>query len=125
MTLPNERAAPELDPGEDLADLDDRRLCPDGNCLGVLDVYGRCPICGAEGEPARTAVAAGAGRAENEAAPSPAEPPDSAEARSTSSGGSGDEGDDWQARALCSDGDCIGVLDAEGVCKVCGKRAAA
>lgn len=123
--MPDPRADPELDPGEDLAELDDRRLCPDGNCLGVLDVYGRCPICGAQGEPARAAVAVAAGRAEAEAAQAPATPPDTAEPRGASTGGSGDEADDWQTRALCPDGDCIGVLDAEGICKVCGKRAAA
>jgi predicted amidophosphoribosyltransferase len=24
----------------------DRRLCPDGNCIGILDENGRCVICG-------------------------------------------------------------------------------
>jgi hypothetical protein len=31
------------------------------------------------------------------------------------------EADDFSARILCSDGACIGVINEEGVCKVCGK----
>jgi predicted amidophosphoribosyltransferase len=26
-----------------------RRLCPDGNCIGILDESGRCVICGLSG----------------------------------------------------------------------------
>lgn len=29
-------------------------------------------------------------------------------------------GDDWDRRILCSDGDCIGIVGADGRCKVCG-----
>ncbi len=29
---------------------------------------------------------------------------------------------DFSARILCSDGTCIGVINEEGICKVCGKR---
>ncbi len=29
--------------------------------------------------------------------------------------------DDFSARILCSDGTCIGVIDEQGLCKVCGK----
>ena len=28
---------------------------------------------------------------------------------------------DFDNRILCSDGTCIGVIDEQGVCKVCGK----
>ncbi len=31
------------------------------------------------------------------------------------------EGIDFSARVLCSDGTCIGVINEEGICKVCGK----
>lgn len=27
---------------------------------------------------------------------------------------------DWEVRTLCSDGNCIGVIGADGRCKVCG-----
>ena len=29
--------------------------------------------------------------------------------------------DEWARRILCSDGDCIGVIGADGRCKACGK----
>jgi hypothetical protein len=28
---------------------------------------------------------------------------------------------DWEGRRLCSDGMCIGVINEQGVCNVCGK----
>ena len=34
----------------------------------------------------------------------------------------GDEGEiDFSQRILCSDGNCIGVINEQGVCSVCGK----
>lgn len=29
---------------------------------------------------------------------------------------------DWDSRVLCSDGNCIGVIGADGCCKECGKK---
>ena len=36
------------DEGRDAAppDLDSRRLCPDGNCIGILGDDGHCRVCG-------------------------------------------------------------------------------
>ncbi len=31
------------------------------------------------------------------------------------------ETDDISARTLCSDGNCIGVINEKGVCNICGK----
>jgi predicted amidophosphoribosyltransferase len=31
------------------------------------------------------------------------------------------EENDFSKRVLCSDGNCIGVVNEQGVCKVCGK----
>lgn len=28
---------------------------------------------------------------------------------------------DWKDRRLCSDGNCIGVINEKGICNVCGK----
>jgi hypothetical protein len=28
---------------------------------------------------------------------------------------------DWENRKLCSDGACIGVINEQGVCNICGK----
>jgi hypothetical protein len=32
-----------------------------------------------------------------------------------------DDPEDWENRTLCSDGNCIGVVGADGMCKECGK----
>jgi len=32
-----------------------------------------------------------------------------------------DDASEWSRRRLCSDGDCIGVIGADGRCKECGK----
>jgi hypothetical protein len=32
-----------------------------------------------------------------------------------------DTADDFSDRILCSDGACIGVVNEQGICKVCGK----
>ncbi|MDR2946098.1 MAG: hypothetical protein LBV79_05070 [Candidatus Adiutrix sp.] len=34
--------APEGDPFA----MENRRLCPDGSCIGILDADGRCVVCG-------------------------------------------------------------------------------
>jgi hypothetical protein len=31
------------------------------------------------------------------------------------------QGDGWENRVLCSDGNCIGVIGPDGRCKECGK----
>ena len=33
----------------------------------------------------------------------------------------GETPDDFSSRVLCSDGNCIGVINAQGVCSECGK----
>ncbi|HOW56366.1 MAG TPA: hypothetical protein PKZ12_00075 [Smithellaceae bacterium] len=32
-----------------------------------------------------------------------------------------DENEDWEKRVLCSDGNCIGTIGADGRCRECGK----
>lgn len=32
--------------GEDPFAMENRQLCPDGNCIGILDADGRCVVCG-------------------------------------------------------------------------------
>jgi len=102
-----------------------RRLCPDGGCIGVIGSDGRCRVCGRS--------AAGA---KDEAPPAGFAPP--ADAIDDD-----DEEDDAEDRAgvgvakaapaaaagfdpnrrLCPDGECLGVIGADGVCNVCGKKA--
>lgn len=78
----------------------ERELCPDGACTGVIGADGTCGVCGARAEPAAPVAAVAV------------TPPSVARA-------SDDEDD--EDRRLCPDGACIGLLDAAGVCKVCGQ----
>ncbi len=81
-------------------DADQRELCSDGACTGVIGDDGKCKECGktASGEVVSTESV---------------EPDFKAER--------GDHVFD-EDRALCSDGACIGVLNSQGICKVCGQR---
>lgn len=38
-------AARNTEGGDPFA-MENRRLCPDGNCIGILDADGRCVVCG-------------------------------------------------------------------------------
>lgn len=96
-----------------------RRLCPDGGCIGIIGPDGRCKECG---RPA-------AGMA---AVPAEASRPDHAEGAGAAAP-EGDGGDRREAapsdgtafdanRRLCDDGSCVGVVGADGACRVCGRR---
>ncbi len=75
---------------------DDRELCSDGACTGVIGVDGACKLCGRRAD----------GRVVRVVPPAPLAP-------------AADE--DSDDRRLCPDGACTGLLDAAGVCKVCGR----
>jgi hypothetical protein len=90
----------------------DRRLCSDGNCIGVIGPDGRCKECGkpdagGAGDPPVVPEAAPPSAVADgpDAAPEPVEGPST----------------EWADRRLCSDGNCIGVIGPDGRCKECGK----
>ena len=101
--------------GEEISHSDDdwenRVLCPDESCIGVIGPDGRCKECGQsyEGTP----------------------PGESSETQSASDSEDDDNADepsqkdfsdtDWENRTLCSDESCIGVIGPNGRCKECGK----
>lgn len=108
-----------------------RRLCPDGACVGLLDESGRCKECGltASGQEAAGSDApvvplydespeaaddddAGGGEAADVVAGPESEPVE----------GGGERGGFDPRRKLCPDGACVGVLGADGRCKVCGQK---
>jgi hypothetical protein len=90
---------------------DERRLCSDESCIGVIGPAGRCKECGKPGgDPGPRP--AGAPAADPQPAPA-GSPPAPAAAAS----------DDWDERRLCSDESCIGVIGPAGRCKECGKPA--
>ncbi len=89
-------------------DWENRILCSDENCIGVIGPDGRCKECNKSYEEPLT--------------------PETKTAQTES--GAGDEidhsektaeQDDWKNRILCSDESCIGVIGPDGRCKECGK----
>jgi hypothetical protein len=98
---------------------DDRILCSDGNCIGVIGSDGRCKECGKEYEGSPPEM----GAAENEAPPVAQEedlPPATSEVNEAEADAAPAD-DKWENRVLCSDGNCIGVIGSNGKCKECGK----
>ena len=87
---------------EDEIDFEQRELCADGNCTGVIGDDGRCRECGRSrsGEAAASA---------------------SAEAVLDAVAGGDSGSDEFADRQLCHDGNCTGILGSDGRCKVCGK----
>lgn len=83
-------------------DLENRELCPDGSCIGVLGPDGRCSECGRTREQAASGV-------DPEGAAGGDAPLDTIETSFD------DE------RQLCPDGACIGVIGPDGRCKECGR----
>jgi hypothetical protein len=109
-TTETEEISADADP-----DLDNRVLCPDGSCIGVIGPDGLCKVCGKHGElpvpkPERPAA---------DSAPSADSAPFAGPAADTKD--SADESADLRDRRLCSDGNCIGVIGTDDRCKVCGK----
>lgn len=89
---------------------DDRQLCLDGDCTGLVGEDGHCKVCGLPGPKPRAAMARAAAAGAASKASAAADDDDDDE---------GDDDDD-DDRRLCPDGSCTGLLDARGVCKVCG-----
>ncbi len=112
-----EAASDDPPPDDSPPDLESRRLCPDGACIGVIGADGRCKVCGKEAEPLE---AASADRASAPGSASPAEPGDGEDASSFEDPDDGGP-PDLAGRRLCSDGACIGVIGPGDRCKVCGK----
>jgi hypothetical protein len=95
-------------------DWENRRLCGDGNCIGVIGPDGRCKECGRPAEPGGVFEEPGAeAPSAVEPAVQPSSPPPAAAA--------GGAQNDWENRRLCSDGNCIGVIGPDGRCRECGK----
>jgi hypothetical protein len=96
------------------SDWENRKLCSDGNCIGVIGADGRCNECGKTFEgspPAESSI--------EEEGLSPEEEPREAAEPDVIDESPAD--DDWADRKLCSDGNCIGVIGTDGRCRECGK----
>ena len=89
-------------------DWENRVLCIDESCIGVIGPDGRCKECG---KPNKEAPSAEMDMAQNDTVPQ--EDLDDQPAPQFD--------DTWENRTLCSDESCIGVIGADGRCKECGK----
>ena len=108
------------------SDWDSRILCSDGNCIGVIGPDGHCKECGRKydgelpemsgSEEDEDAVAE-----EVDASEATTELLDDAAADTDDDAATIVDDDEWGTRVLCSDGNCIGVIGADGKCNECGK----
>lgn len=111
----------ETENHQDDIDWENRILCSDGNCIGVIGPDGRCKECGLPYEGDLPAALT-----ENRvaAATAPAEtvtpPEETIETEALVSESASDDDDEWENRRLCVDGNCIGVIGPDGKCKECG-----
>ena len=106
-----------------VGDWDRRELCPDGSCTGLIGPEGTCKVCG------HVAPNWGDERkrgtldddADDDDADDDSDDADPIKPATRVEIGGGE----WSARTLCPDGGCVGVIGADGKCKVCGKSAGA
>ena len=106
----NENAIAEAD-----ADWENRILCSDGRCTGVIGPDGRCRECGA--------TYGGSSGQETPQASHATDVPAVANAvQATEGSAPGAEAAEaeWDDRVLCRDGSCIGVVGPDGRCRECG-----
>jgi hypothetical protein len=97
-----------------------RILCSDESCIGVIGSDGRCKECGLP-----YAGPFDAPKEENVASDfEEADPEDEIEEEPEETGEHDTETQpdlEWEQRILCSDESCIGVIGPNGLCKECGK----
>ena len=113
-----------------MGDWDNRELCPDDSCVGVIGADGTCGVCGrVSPRGARTEDAAASRDDDHDKDDDDTgEPAAAAPARVVVDGEvidaePGADPDDWDRRSLCPDGACTGVIGAAGRCSVCGRTA--
>jgi hypothetical protein len=94
-------------------DWENRKLCSDESCIGVIGPDGRCKECGKQFEGEHHAQDPHVPIEDEETAPEVMEDEDHISDPETDS--------DWENRKLCSDENCIGVIGPDGRCKECGK----
>ncbi len=104
------------------ADLEwkNRRLCSDGNCIGVIGPDGLCKECGNPYE-GKLPEEISKPKADIDEEPVSQEGSDSSNQAGNYEDKKSQTDIEWENRRLCSDGNCIGVIGPDGRCKECGK----
>lgn len=92
-------------------DWENRTLCPDESCIGVIGPDGHCKECNRAYEDSQAGESS-----ETQADSELDDDIDAAEPSLTDNTDS-----TWENRTLCSDESCIGVIGPNGRCKECGK----
>ena len=103
-------------------DWEQRILCSDGNCIGIIGADGRCKVCGKPYEGALPDFETPTDGVDGEETVADHETDQTSE--STAWEAASDDppsDDDWENRTLCVDESCIGVVGPDGRCKECGK----
>ena len=101
-----------------------RVLCSDGNCIGIIGADGRCKECGLPYDGELPSPVADTPAADDEVDGSSSEQPmTEADARVDDDAADGSDGtdDSWDNRTLCADESCIGIIGPDGRCKECGR----
>ena len=96
---------------------ENRVLCSDESCIGVIGADGRCKECGL---PYDGKLPDGFSPADSDHDPQDDRSYDQ-EAYSDPDPEPTATDDDWSMRTLCIDESCIGVIGPDGRCKECGK----
>lgn len=97
-----------------------RTLCRDESCIGVIGPDGRCKECGLPYDGPFDSSKIGTDAPDLEADDAPEEmneEPEEYEEDDTET----PSDSEWEQRRLCSDESCIGVIGPDGRCKECGK----
>ena len=100
-----------------MTDWEQRQLCPDGTCVGVIGDDGLCKVCGRAAPNWGDERKRGMVEEDDEEDAPEDEGPVALGAKPEPAG-------EWDNRALCPDGACVGVIGDDGKCKVCGRSAA-
>lgn len=115
-----ETDAPEKDkeetPDND-SDWNNRVLCSDGNCIGVIGSDGCCKACGKKYEGDLPVMS----DSEHEDQPVAEDEDPTVAPEEIIEADVAPVDEEWGNRVLCSDGSCIGVIGPDGNCKECGK----
>lgn len=126
-------------------DWDQRRLCADGGCVGVIGADGICKVCGTRDDGAPQVASPAAALALDDEGAAEDDDYDDEEDGDDDEAYSDEDDEDYEDdpadgaiaadgvdaadgvaddRELCPDGACVGLIGADRRCKVCGAVAA-
>ncbi len=106
---------------EDSFSIEDRILCSDGSCIGVVGPDRLCKLCGKLYEGVEQ-VPQGEPTAETDE-DEPGDPLEETSDQASDQASDQEAGDplDPLDRVCCSDETCIGIIGSDGKCGTCGK----